>query len=95
MYGTLAVTCDGSKYDGDSYTYCMSKETNLQKLGRNIAKYRHKKGISQDELAFQAGLGERTISRIELGERDPRFTTLEKIAKTLGIELKNLMEFDK
>lgn len=73
----------------------MSKETNLQKLGRNIAKYRHKKGLSQDGLAFKAEIGERTVSRIESGETDPRFTTLQKIAETLGIELKNLMDFDK
>ena len=70
------------------------KETNLQRLGRNIALYRHKKGLSQDGLAFQAKLGERTISRIELGETDPRFTTLEKIAETLDIELKKLLDFN-
>jgi len=73
----------------------MSKKANLQKLGMNIAKYRHKKGLSQDGLAFKAEIGERTVSRIESGETDPRFTTLQKIAETLGIELKNLMEFDK
>lgn len=51
--------------------------------------------LSQDALAFEAQIGERAVSRIEAGETYPRFTTLEKIAKTLGIELKNLIEFDK
>ena len=73
----------------------MTKETKLQKLGRNIALNRHKKGLSQDALAFEAEIGERTVSRIESGETDPRFSTLEKIAETLGVELKTLMEFDK
>lgn len=73
----------------------MNKETELQKLGKNVAKYRHKKGLSQDALAFEAGVGERTVTRIELGETDPRFTSLLKIADTLGIKLKDLMEFDK
>jgi transcriptional regulator with XRE-family HTH domain len=73
----------------------MKKESQLQKLGRNIALYRHRKGLSQDALAFEAGIGERTVSRIESGETDPRFTTLEKIALTLDIELRILMEFEK
>lgn len=44
---------------------------------------------------FKAEIGERTVSRIESGETDPRFTTLQKIAETLGVDLKNLMDFDK
>ena len=73
----------------------MKKESNLHKLGRNIAIRRHEKGLSQDALALEAEIGERTVSRIESGETDPRFTTLQKIADTLDIELKVLMEFDK
>jgi transcriptional regulator with XRE-family HTH domain len=73
----------------------MRRETDLQKLGKNIAKYRYKKGLSQDDLAFEAEIGERTISRIEVGETDPRFTTLLKIAKALDIEIRNLTEFDR
>lgn len=72
----------------------MSKETDLQKLGRNIAKYRYKKGLSQDALAFEAEIGERTVSRIEGGVTDPRFTTLSKISKALDIDLEKLMTFD-
>jgi transcriptional regulator with XRE-family HTH domain len=71
----------------------MNKETNLQKLGKNIAKYRYIKGLSQDGLAYEAEIGERTVSRIESGETDPRFTTLLKIAETLGVELTDLMKF--
>jgi transcriptional regulator with XRE-family HTH domain len=72
----------------------MTKETNLQRLGKNIAKYRQLKGLSQDALAFKAKIGERTVSRIESGDTDPRFTTLQKIAETLGIKLKDLMDID-
>lgn len=71
----------------------MTKETELQKLGKNIAKYRYQKGLSQDALAYEAEVGRRTINRIEVGETDPRFTTLLKIAETLEIEVKDLMEF--
>lgn len=70
------------------------KQTDLQKLGKNIAKYRHLKGLSQDGLAFEAEIGERTVSRIESGDTDPRFTTLKKIAETLDINLKDLMDLD-
>jgi transcriptional regulator with XRE-family HTH domain len=72
----------------------MKKKSKLEKLGQNIATQRHKKGLSQDALAHIAKIGERTVSRIESGETDPRFTTLQKIAETLAIDLKDLMKFE-
>ncbi len=71
----------------------MTKETELQKLGKNIAKYRHKKGISQDQLALEAEVGRRTIHRIEVGGTDPQFSTLLKIATTLGVTVSKLLDY--
>jgi len=70
------------------------KENELEKLGKNIAIYRHRIGISQDDLALEAEVGRRTINRIEVGATDPRYTTLSKIANTLGIEVRDLVNFD-
>ena len=44
----------------------------------------------QRELAETAELPVRTVRRIELGEVDVRVSTLEKIARALGCELKDL-----
>lgn len=70
----------------------MDKNSELKRLGKNIAKLRLKKGLSQDALAFEADMGARTISRIEVGERDIRFSTLLKIAKVLGVKLKDIVD---
>lgn len=71
----------------------MSKTNELKRLGQNIAKIRHKKGLPQDKLAYEADLGPRTISRIEVGDADVRYSTLSKIAKTLGVKVKELVDF--
>lgn len=70
------------------------KESDLEKLGKNIAIYRHRIGISQDDLALEAEVGRRTINRIEVGATDPRYTTLSKIANTLGVEVRDLVDFN-
>jgi transcriptional regulator with XRE-family HTH domain len=72
----------------------MKKKSKLEKLGQNIANQRHKNGLSQDALAHIAKIGERTVSRIESGETDPRFTTLQKIAENKAFDLKGLMKFE-
>ena len=71
----------------------MTKHEELKKLGRNIAKWRGKKHLSQDALALEAEVGRRTIHRIEVGATDARFSTLSRIAKTLGIKVKDLVDF--
>lgn len=43
--------------------------------------------MSQYELADLSGLERSTLARIELGEVDPRISTLRKIAKALGVEV--------
>ena len=68
------------------------KNADLIKLGRNIAKLREEFGISQDNLALEAEVGRRTISRLEVGETDPRYTTLIKISVVLGVEVKDLVD---
>lgn len=71
----------------------MSKEHELKKLGKNVAKIRKKRGFPQDKLAYEAEIGPRTVSRLEVGEVDVRYSTLSKIAKTLGVKVKDLVDF--
>lgn len=70
----------------------MNQDVFLKKLGTNIALIRKKKGFSQDKLYLEADLSRRTINRIELGEVDPRAGTLNKIAKTLGVDISELFK---
>ncbi len=71
----------------------MTKNEELKRLGRNIAKWRSKKNFSQDALALEAEVGRRTIHRIEVGATDAKFSTLSKIARTLEIKVRDLVDF--
>ena len=68
-------------------------ETDFLKLGSKIKYERVKKKISQLDLSLRTGLTTRTISRIECGTIDPKYSTLVKIAKALDLEIKELLDF--
>ena len=59
-------------------------------LGEQIKRIRTAKGLSQKEVLNISGLDKAQLSRIENGKTDPSFTTLEKIAKALGISISEL-----
>ncbi len=54
-----------------------------KKVGANIRKYRERKGLTQEELAFEADLHRAYIGQIERGEKNIGVQNLEKIAKAL------------
>ena len=66
-------------------------EINKQ-VGLNIKKYRQKKNLSQEELAFEADLHRAYIGQIERGEKNIGLINLEKIAKALGISIETLIK---
>lgn len=49
------------------------------------------KGWSQEELAEKLGYSINGYARIERGETDINLTKLEKIAKTMGVDLQQLL----
>ena len=65
----------------------------LRRLGEHIAKLRAARGYSQDRLQLESGLARGTVSKIENGLRDPKASTLIKIALTIGVAPKKLLEF--
>lgn len=56
---------------------------------------RQKRGLSQEELAFQAGVNKNTIWKIETGQVSPNVKTLEKIAQALSMEFSELTDVSK
>jgi transcriptional regulator with XRE-family HTH domain len=48
---------------------------------------RRRHGLSQEDLSSRSGVAQNTISDIETGRRDPRPSTLRKLAKSLGVEV--------
>lgn len=63
------------------------------RIGKAIRKAREKKGLTQEELALEAGLNRAYIGYIERGERNPSTETISKIAKALKIPAKDLLPF--
>ncbi len=63
------------------------------KLGYKIKYERVKKKISQLDLSLKTGLTTRTISRIECGTIDPKYSTLLKISNALNLNITELLDF--
>ena len=55
-----------------------------------IRKFRLERGLSQEKLALLSGLHRTYIGAIERGERNVSFKNIEKIAKTLKVNLEEL-----
>ena len=72
-----------------SPTYSGTKE--LISLGLAIKELRHELGISQEALAFEAGIDRSYIGGIERGEHNLALINLIKIAQTLGITSSELL----
>ncbi len=53
--------------------------------------YREAVGMTQDELAAQAGLDRTYVSQLERGLKSPTLTSLEKLAGCLGVEARMLL----
>ncbi|MCZ8336484.1 MAG: helix-turn-helix transcriptional regulator [Rhodobacteraceae bacterium] len=63
-------------------------------VGRNVRRYRELKGISQEELAFDADLHRTYVSGVERGVRNPTVLIVAKLANALGIAPCKLLEFN-
>lgn len=56
-----------------------------QTIGAKIRELRKARGLTQKELGEKAGIAEPTIRRYELGKLNPKFETVQKIAKALSV----------
>ena len=61
-------------------------------ISQNIVKRRKELGLTQAELAKNAGLSEITVNRYETGKQPPRSLNLEAIAKALGSTVEELTQ---
>jgi transcriptional regulator with XRE-family HTH domain len=59
---------------------------------RKIVELRDRQGLSGGALAKLSGLGTTTIADIERGESSPSLTSLEAIAKALGVGVYELLK---
>ena len=66
-----------------------------KKLGRRIANLRKVKKLTQEQLAEAMGCSVEFVSLVERGVNAPSVAGLEKFAKVLRVEVKDLFTFGK
>ncbi len=57
----------------------------LKQIGQSLQQARIARGLTQAELGALVGLPQSHVSKIERGETDFQWTTLEQIANTVGL----------
>ena len=66
--------------------------TNISRIfGSVLRRYRSERGITQEELAFQAGVDRTFVYRLERGLRQPTITTLIGMSRALGVSATDLV----
>jgi len=61
-------------------------------FGNKLRKLREDNGYNQYDFAFECGISDAYYGRIERGEYSPTLKTMNKIARTLGITLSELLK---
>jgi transcriptional regulator with XRE-family HTH domain len=67
------------------------KQRHRHILGETVRKFRNKVGLTQEKLAEKSGLSTVFISRIEREMESPSLDSLVKIAKALGVRVRDLV----
>lgn len=60
-------------------------------VGNVIARYREKKGLTQEVLSGLADIGRTHLSAIERGERKPTLETLYRISLALEVKMSTIV----
>lgn len=63
-------------------------------FGERVRELRLAKGLTQEELAFKAGIHRTYLGGIERDERNPALKNIASIAKALDIMISGLFEFN-
>lgn len=59
-------------------------------LGKAIRQLREKRGMTQEAVAYEAGVTTGTLSLIERGRSNPAWSTVKALARTLGVSMSDL-----
>ena len=76
-----------------SYYQIIENMANGINIGENIKKHRNKQGLSQEDFAKKSGVKYTTLTKIESGViKKPSVFIMAKIAKTLGVNIEDLIK---
>ncbi|SCD22739.1 hypothetical protein BR141012304_10297 [Brucella inopinata] len=60
-------------------------------IGRNFARIRQEKGLTQKQIALQSGFSVQYLSGLEQGYKNPTIETVYALAQALGVSHVNLL----
>jgi transcriptional regulator with XRE-family HTH domain len=63
-----------------------------ERMAARLKTLRERRGMTQEQLAKKSGVGRSHLARLETGRQDPTLSTLEKLAKALGVKPGRLFE---
>jgi transcriptional regulator with XRE-family HTH domain len=63
-----------------------------ERMAARLKALRERHGMTQEQLAEKSGVGRSHLARLETGRQDPTLSTLEKLAKALGVKVGRLLE---
>ena len=63
-------------------------------VGRNFARIRQRKGLTQEQVAESSGFSQQYLSGLESGRRNPTVVTLFELARALGVSHVELVKPD-
>lgn len=63
-------------------------------VGRNFARLRREKGLTQEEVSVRSGFSQQYLSSLERGQRNPTVITLYELAQALGVDYLDLVKPD-
>lgn len=61
-------------------------------FGENVRRIRKEAGVSQEQLAFDAGVAKSYMSEVETGRRNPTIEMIGRLAKALNVSAAKLVE---
>lgn len=72
-----------------SHNVIMSRDFSI-KFGKRVRDLRLHRGMSQEALGLEAGFSGSFVGMIERAEKDISLSKVEKLAKALGVDIKDL-----
>jgi transcriptional regulator with XRE-family HTH domain len=63
-----------------------------ERMAVRLKALRERRGMTQKQLAEKSGVGRSHLARLETGRQDPTLSTLERLAKALGVKVGRLLE---
>ena len=64
----------------------------VEHFAQNLRTHRQRVGVSQERLAFMCSLHRTEISLLERGAREPRLSTIVKLARALDVTPAELLD---